>query len=579
MAKVKDNTVAKADWKQFFRFMKQIKLDWVLILITLVVTILYYEMVSKIPTATAKLLSGDFTTTAIVSCVGVYLIQLVLNVVTSLLNTFASARSTRNARKVIWSRMMGVKTDFYQDNTPEQLLSAVTSDTQAAVSSIVTLASGLLPMAYYMIRSFGIVGGYNWKLLMTLLVMVPVNILYAIFMGKWQYNTNFRIQTRIGGLTGYLSERLRNLSLIKSFANEKVEDANGQKTIKSLYGAKKHAIYINSASIGYMMGTEVISIIAAVIIASVLLRKGELTLEGWMAFYLYMPKIGAVLRQICTSWITVKGVQGYSQRLGKILDAPQEDATQGKEVTTGDIAFENVSFAYGTEPVLTDVSFTAKAGEVTAIVGLSGSGKSTMMGLLERLYTPDAGRITMGGEDIGQLDLTAYRRSFAYVPQDAGVFSGSYREVLTYGVKKEVTEEDLIRVTKLAGIYDFIAAQPNGFETEIAPWGASLSGGQRQRLVIAREVLKDADVLLFDEPTSALDAETARQIQNTILHVFQGKTILMITHDLSVIGAAGQIVVVDQGKILSSGKHADLMGACPLYKELVEEQAYQEVYA
>ncbi len=578
MAKEKKETV-KTDWKQFFRFIRQIKLDWVLILIAMVVTCVYYEVVAHIPQATAQLLAGDFTTAAIVSCVGVYLLQLALNVVTSLLNTFASARSTRNARKVIWSKMMGVQTEFYRDNTPEQLLSAITSDTKMAVDSIVLFATGTIPTVYYMFRTFSIVGGYHWKLLMTLLVMVPVNILYAIFMGKWQYKTNYRIQSRIGGLTGYLSERLKNLSLIKSFANEQAEDANGQRTIKELYNAKKHSIYINSASVGYMMGTEVISMVAAVLIAAVLLRNGELELEGWMTFYIFMPKIGAVLRQVCNSWITVKSVQGYAVRLGKIIDAPQEDTRQGKEFTIGDISFQDVSFCYGDEKVLSNVSFTVPAGKVTAVVGLSGSGKSTILNLTERLYAPDSGTVTMNGSDIAMLDLTGYRRSIAYVPQNAGVFSGTYREALTYGVEGQVSREDLIRATKLAGIYDFIASQPDGFDARIAPWGASLSGGQRQRLVIAREVLKNTDVLIFDEPTSALDAKTAREIQNTILNTFKGKTILMVSHNLSLVGAADRIVVVDQGKILATGTHSELIENCGLYRELVEEQAYQEVYA
>ena len=575
----KNTPKQKTDWKQFFRFLKQSNLDWTLILIALVGTMVYYEVVALIPDATAKLLAGDFTTAAVVSCVGIYLLQLALNVVVSLLSTFASARSTRNARKVIWNRMMGVKTEFYRENTPEKLLSAVTADTKAAVDTIVQLATTTIPMIYYMVRSFGIVGGYNIKLLMTLLVMVPVNVLYAIFVGKWQYTTNTRMQNRIGGLTGYLAERLKNLSLIKSFATEKEEDANGQRTIKELYGAKKHFIYINSLSVAYMMGTEVISIVAAVLIASNLLRSGELTLEGWMAFYLYMPKIGMVLRNICNSWITVKSIQGYSERLGKIMDAPQEEMSQGADVVIGDIAFQNVSFAYDQDATLENVSFTAPAGKVTAIVGLSGSGKSTMLNMVEQLYTPNSGTITMNGTDIAQLDLSSYRSSIAYVPQDAGVFSGSYREVLTYGIQEPVAEEELVRVTKMAGIYDFIAAQNGGFDAVIAPWGATLSGGQRQRLVIAREALKDAPVLLFDEPTSALDAATARSIQDTILTTFKGKTVLMVSHDLSLVGKADQIVVVDQGKIVACGKHCDLMESCSAYKELVDEQAYQEVYA
>ncbi len=569
----------KTDWKQFFRFLKQIKLDWVLIIVAMVVGIIYYENASKIPDATAKLMAGDFSTAAIIGCVGLYLLKLALTVVTSLLNTFASARSTRNARKVIWDKMMGVKTDFYRDNTPEQLLSAVTADTKAAVDSIVMFLTGTIPMLYLTFRSITIISGYNWKLLMTLLVMIPVNVLYAIFVGKWQYNTNSRIQTRIGGLTGYLAERLKNLGLVKSFANEKEEEKNGQKTIEALYGAKKHFIYINSLSVGYMMGTEVISMIAAVIIASSLIKAGELDLQGWMSFLMFMPMIGMCLRQVCNIWVNIKGIQGYSERLGKIIDAPQEDDRPGEKVVVGDIAFDKVSFAYGEDTALNNVSFTASAGKVTALVGLSGSGKSTMLSIIERLFTPDAGTVTMNGTDIAKLDLADYRKSIAYVPQDAGVFSGSFREVLTYGVANPVSDEELAKAAKLAGIYDFITSQPGGFDSVIAAWGGSLSGGQRQRLVIAREVLKDAPILVFDEPTSALDATTARQIQETIVTTFKGKTIIMVSHDLSLVGNADQIVVVDKGSICATGTHCDLMEKCPVYRELVDEQAYQEVYA
>ena len=579
MAKNKAKMEAKGNWGQFFRFVKQINLDWKLILLTLVVTTVYYEVVANIPQATAKLLAGDFSTAAIIECVGIYVAQLTMTVATSLLNTFATARSTRNARKVVWEKMMGVKTEFYQQNTPEQMLSAVTSDTQAAVSSIVSLASSTIPMVYYMIRSFSIVGGYSWKLLMTLLVMVPVNVLYALYVGKWQFKTNFRIQSKIGSLTGYLSERLRNLSLIKSFVTEKTEEENGTAAIEELYSAKKHAVYINSLLVGYTMGTEVISIVVAVLIASMLIQTGELNLEQWMTFYLFMPKIGAVLRQICNSWVTVKGVQGYAQRLGRITDAPQENLEKGKDVVVGDIVFENVSFGYNEKTILKDVSFTAPAGKVTAIVGLSGGGKSTMLNLFERLYTPASGVVKMNGVDISELDIREFRKTIAYVPQDAGVFSGSFREILTYGVQKNVAEEDLVRACKMAGIYDFISAQPAGFDTRVATWGSSLSGGQRQRLVIAREILQDAQVLLFDEPTSSLDVATAKEIQNTIINTFKGKTILMISHDLSLVGAADQIVVVDKGQIQATGSHSNLMDSCPLYHELVDEQAYQEVYA
>lgn len=569
----------KSDWKQFFRFLRQAHLDWPLIILAMVITIVYYEIVVYIPGSTAALMSGDFSSSAIMSVVTLYLGQTGLSLVVGIIDLYATARSVRRAQEIIWKRMMGVETAFYAENTPESLLSAVTSDTQSAVEGIVLLASGTIPSFYYMLRSFRTVSGYNPKLLLSLLVMVPVYLIYAIFIGKWQFKTNFRIQTRIGQLTGYLAERLRNLGLIKSYVNETQEDANGQKTAKALYNAKLHTKYITAVDSGYLFLTDGISIAVAVVFASVLMRNGELDLEGWLTFFMFLPPINGALRQTTGIWSELKKIQGYCVRLGRIIDAPQESTEKGAALAAGDIAFQDVSFSYGEEPVLSHVSFTAPAGKVTAVVGLSGSGKSTMLSLLERLYTPKSGKITMGGKPIDGMDLNDYRSRFAYVQQDAGVFSGTFREVLTYGVKKAVTDADLVRVTKMAGIHDFITAQPDGFDTRVAIWGSSLSGGQRQRLVIAREVLKDSDVLLFDEPTSSLDPKTAREIQDTILRTFRGKTVLMVSHDLSLISAADQIVVVDQGQVKAAGAHTRLLESCPLYRELVDEQAYQEVFA
>ena len=579
MKKTEQQAAKSGVWGQFFRFLRNVRLEWPLIILVMVVSITYYEVTTYLPGSTAALMSGDFSMSAILSVITLYACQTGLNVIVGLVTLFATSRSTRKAQNMIWQRMMGVETKFYAENTPEGLLSAVTSDTKAAVSGIVTLAGTTIPGLYYTFRSFYVVSGYSPKLLLSLMVMIPVFVIYAVFMGKWQFSTNYRIQTRIGGLTGYLAERLKNLGLIKAYSTEDVEDANGQGAIQQLYKARLQNQYISATETAYLFITEAISTAVAVALASILMRGGELDLEGWLAFYMFLPSINGALRRLTGTWSSLKDVQGYCVRLGRIIDAPQEKAGQESAPVAGNITFQDVSFSYGKDPTLSHVSFTAPAGKVTAIVGLSGSGKSTLLNLLERLYAPASGTITMGGQDVGGMELGAYRSRFAYVPQGANVFSGTFREVLTYGVKRSVTDEDLVRVAKTADIYDFIAAQPGGFDARVAIWGASLSGGQRQRLVIAREILKDADVLLFDEPTSALDPRTARAIQDTILHTFRGKTILMISHDLSLVGAADQIVVVDQGTVQASGTHDQLMNCCPLYHELVDEQAYQEVFA
>ena len=531
---------ASGEWKRFARFLVQVRLDWPLILLSMAATVAYYEVTTYVPVMTAAVMSGDFSHGAIFSMAASFVVMLIASGITTMLQTYASARSTRNARNVVWQRLMGAQSRFFAGQAPEHLLSAVTSDTQQAVSGIVYLVSNLIPMLYYMVRSYGILGGYSGKLLLTLLFMIPINILYAFLMGKWQYRTNQKIQTRIGKLTAYLSERIKNLSLVKSFSCEGYEDANGRKTIQKLYDARKQAVYMDGVTNGYTMGSEVVCTVAAVLIAAVLLRREEITLEGWLVFYMFLPKVSGVMRQLAMSWISMKGVQGNTVRLSRILDAEQEPE-RGEKVTAGDIEFRNVSFAYGEKQVLNNLSFTAQEGKVTAIVGASGSGKTTILKLLERLYMPDAGVITLDGADIANMDLADYRGRIAYVSQTASMFSGSFRQILSYGAQ-EVSEERLLTAYKSAGIYDFIMAQPEGLDTEIAYWGNSLSGGQRQKLALARAFVRDADILLLDEPTSALDALAAEEVWRTIRR--SGKTVLIASHDLDLVSRADHVITL-----------------------------------
>lgn len=244
------------------------------------------------------------------------------------------------------------------------------------------------------------------------------------------------------------------------------------------------------------------------------------------------------------------------------------------------MAFRGVQFRYpGGQTALDHIDFSIPQGKTTAIVGVSGSGKTTLLKLLERLYTPEEGAVTVGGKNIGDLDLRAWRERISYVNQDAAVFSGTVRECLTYGVSRQVSDGEMEQAAKLSGIYDYIVGQAGGFDAPLAIWGSGLSGGQRQRLVIARELLKSADILLLDEPTSALDPESAQAVSDTFFTRFKGKTIVTVTHELNFIAGADQIVVMDQGRIVGRGIHRELMESCPVYRKLVEEQSYQEVFA
>ena len=249
------------------------------------------------------------------------------------------------------------------------------------------------------------------------------------------------------------------------------------------------------------------------------------------------------------------------------------------DIEDGDIKFRNVDFGYSENvKIIKNASFTVPQGKITALVGPSGSGKTTIVKLLENLYSPTAGSITIGNQNIDELNVQAWRRKLAYVVQDAGIFSGSLRDCLTYGVEREVSDEEIVSVTKLTGLFDWIETQPLKFMTPVASWGASMSGGQRQRVVISRALLRNADVLIFDEPTSALDPETANAISKMIFETFTDKTVIIISHELNYIAKAANIVFLHDGVIEGEGEHLSLMKDCEAYRSLVEQQSYQEVF-
>lgn len=579
---LKSTEERSGDWKQFRKFFKQVKLSWGFIALTLAVSIIYYGATSFIPQTTAALYAGEFTAAAIMGLVINYSLTLVLSLATSILQLFAEGRSVRAARNSVWERMMNIKTSYYDRNKPNELLSAVTSDTEAAVSSLISVIIMVPSLLLYLVMCLMQVSVHSTKLLVVVFFLIPVYILYGIWMGRWQYRTGRNIQARIGGLTGFLTERIRNLTLIKNFSKESAEEQAGVDASGQLYKANVQYQYINGIVGGYTMVTEAIGILAAVLWGCMLLRQGEITLEAWLAFFMFVPMINTIFRQLSLMWCNVKELQGRAARLGRLMEAPREEMSKGKDakIEVDSIAFENVSFGYEKNaPVLDGVSFVIPKGKKIAIVGESGCGKTTVLRLIEHLYEPEAGKIKNGKDDIGGFHLESWRSKLSYVAQDATIFGGTFRECLTYGIGREASEEELEAATKQAGIYDFIMAQENRFETNLAIWGSALSGGQRQRLVIARELLKNADVLLLDEPTSALDAETAGAVSRSIFQNFPGKTIVTVTHELSFISEADQIIVLDAGKVVGCGRHEELLERCDTYRGLVEEQSYQEVLA
>lgn len=568
-------------WSAFLRMLGQINLPWLMILIAFIFEVGYNRVLLSLPTTTSALFGGSLDGQALRDAILYYITYGLVVSGDFWFLGITKNLAVRNARIRVWSGMMRTKTEYYDSHAPAALSSAISNDVESAVTSLVGFMVSVLPGMYYIVAATVTVGEYDILLLLSILVLLPLKWLYMVVISRKLHDSQVSIFQRIGVLTGYLAERVKNLPLIKQFTNEPEELENGTAAIEDLRKANMRKVKVGCVSTAISSVLGLMQHLVTIVFGVILLQKGRITIEQWIAFFLFASQINSRFSELIGYWKTLKSAQGMAARVVEIMEAPKEQSEQqSKAAATEDIPsqgaegveFHNVSFSYGEKEALKKVSFTVPAGKATAIVGLCGSGKTTLLSLLERFYETGSGEVLLGNQDVKAESLSNLRGRFSYVQQGAGVFSGTVREILTYGLRREVSEEELTEAAKSVGAWEFISALPQGLDSEIAADGSSLSGGQRQRLVLAREFLRNADILLLDEPTSALDATTAQAVEETILRVFRGKTILMITHDMSLLKGMDQVVVMEEGEVKGCGTYETLLSTCSLLNEMVQMQ-------
>lgn len=568
-------------WSAFLRMLGQINLPWLMILIAFIFEVGYNRVLLSLPTTTSALFGGSLDGQALRDAVLYYITYGLVVSGDFWFLGITKNLAVRNARIRVWSGMMRTKTEYYDSHAPAALSSAISNDVESAVTSLVGFIVSVLPGMYYIVAATVTIGEYDILLLLSILVLLPLKWLYMVVISRKLHDSQVSVFQRIGVLTGYLAERVKNLPLIKQFTNEPEELENGTAAIEDLRKANMRKVKVGCVSTAISSVLGLMQHLVTIVFGVILLQKGRITIEQWIAFFLFASQINSRFSELIGYWQTLKSAQGMAARVVEIMEAPKEQSEQqARAAATEDIPsqgaegveFHNVSFSYGEKEALKKVSFTVPAGKATAIVGLCGSGKTTLLSLLERFYETGSGEVLLGNQDVKAESLSNLRGRFSYVQQGAGVFSGTVREILTYGLRREVSEEELTEAAKSVGAWEFISALPQGLDSEIAADGSSLSGGQRQRLVLAREFLRNADILLLDEPTSALDATTAQAVEETILRVFRGKTILMITHDMSLLKGMDQVVVMEEGEVKGCGTYETLLSTCPLLNEMVQMQ-------
>jgi ABC-type multidrug transport system fused ATPase/permease subunit len=390
-----------------------------------------------------------------------------------------------------------------------------------------------------------------------------------------------RRQQQLSEVTQRLSTILSGIKVIKAFRGEAIENQSFFRAVDKFFQRQMKVVLQGTLSRSVVELLNSTTALGIVFVGGYLVMNDiwGLTIGGLSAFVLAAAMTYAPIKKVSRSWPELMDSLASADRFFEILDEPEEPADRPGAVHLDSlqktVSFENVSFGYGPVPVLHNVSFEAHRGEVVAIVGRTGSGKTTLADLLLRFYEPNDGAITIDGVDLRDIKRESFLDQIAVVTQEPFLFDTTIRENIRYGRPDadEAAFEDAVRT---AHVNEFVDPLPEGYETQVGEYGVMLSGGQRQRITIARAVLKDPSILVFDEATSALDAKTERTVQDALGALRGRRTVFIIAHRLSTIRRADRILVLDAGRVVQTGSHDELMANGGLYREFVSLQGEED---
>jgi subfamily B ATP-binding cassette protein MsbA len=510
----------------------------------------------------------------------IFLVQAVLGFGQSYLISWVGERVVANLRQTLYAHLHAMPLRFFAASRVGELISRLGSDVTTIQEAVTSTLLSLLSQIIVFVGGIVIILLMAWRLTLVMLAIVPVAVLGMIFLGRAIRKISKQAQDALAEVTATAEEALAGVRIVKSFAREPYEVARYGEGVERLFGIALRRVRVR-AVLGPIIGLLAFTSIALVLwFGSREVIAGRLTPGQLVSFLLYTMMVASPIGAFTGLYSQFQQALGASERVFELLDTPPEmrDAPDAVALPPirGLVRFENVSFDYAdsaqAHEVLRDVSLEARPGQVVALVGPSGAGKTTLVNLIPRFYDPTAGRILVDGYDIRQVQMRSLRGQIGIVPQETALFSGSVRDNIAYG-KLDATQAEIVAAARAANAHDFILALPQGYDTLVGERGVKLSGGQRQRVAIARAILKDPRILILDEATSSLDSESEQAVQEALERLMRDRTTFVIAHRLSTITNADWIVVLEDGRVVEQGTHADLL-ARPgsLYRRMVALQ-------
>ena len=595
-AKVK---LTKDSWRKAARFLRYLKpyagtyfIGWIFLVLSTSAGLVFPYLMGKLlgssnvssnPEQAVRLIDLSNVNQIALALFALFFFQSVFSFVRVVLFNNVTENALRDMRNEAFEKLVYMPMDFFNRQKVGELTSRVASDITQIQEVLRTTIAEFFRQIIIVFGGIAFLFFISWKLSLIMLATVPVMAIVAVFFGRYIRKLSKEAQDYIATSNSILEEALTGIANVKAFTNEifllgKYKTSTQQTRNLNVRSGIWRGLFV-SFIIFCLFGA-----IVFIIWKGLLMTQGpnpELASEGFYQFVLFTIMMGASIGSLPDLYASVQKAVGATENLLDLLQEEGEKVAQASNIAlqlNGAVRFENLVFSYPQRPdvtVLKGLDFQLEPNQTLALVGQSGSGKSTIANLILQFYQPTSGTIFFGEHNAAQLDIHQLRQHMAIVPQEVLLFSGSILENIRFG-RPSATEQEVIEAAKKANAWEFISSFPEQLQTEVGDRGIQLSGGQKQRIAIARAILKNPTILILDEATSALDSSSEKLVQEALEELMKGRTSIVIAHRLSTIRQADQILVLNEGQVVERGTHQDLMAQNGQYATYVAQQSMQE---